>query len=84
MQGSSVVLYRSTDIRRYQIFAYSDWPGGLFGSPGMSGTRPGGNIASSWAAMMSLGQEGYLCVAERLMEVTLSMKNGIKSIPVSE
>ena len=49
----------------------------------MSGTRPGGNIASSWAAIMSLGQEGYLSVAERLMKVTQTMKEGIRSIPVS-
>lgn len=65
------------------MFAYTDWPGGLFGSPSMSGTRPGGNIASSWAAIMSLGQEGYLSVAERLMNVTFSMKEGIRSVPVS-
>lgn len=50
----------------------------------MSGTRPGGNIASSWAAITSLGQDGYLNVADRLMKVTRSMKEGIKSIPVSE
>lgn len=75
-------MYRSADIRRYQIFAYSDWPGGLFGSPSMSGTRPGGNIASSWAAMMSLGQNGYLDVAEKLMSVTQTLKDGIQAIPV--
>ncbi|XP_019855201.1 PREDICTED: sphingosine-1-phosphate lyase-like [Amphimedon queenslandica] len=80
-KGASVVLYRSSEIRKYQVFAYTDWPGGLFGSPSMSGTRPGGNIASSWAAIMSLGQEGYLSVAERLMNVTLSMKEGIRSVP---
>ena len=40
-QGSSVIVYRNADIRKYQIFAYSEWPGGLFGSPSMSGTRPG-------------------------------------------
>lgn len=75
-------MYRSADIRRYQIFAYADWPGGLFGSPGMAGTRPGGNIASSWAVMMSLGQNGYLDVARRLMMITQTFKEGIMSIPV--
>ena len=34
-------MYRNDQIRKYQIFAYSDWPGGLFGSIGMAGTRPG-------------------------------------------
>jgi sphinganine-1-phosphate aldolase len=78
------VLYRSADIRRYQIFSYADWPGGLFGSPGMAGTRPGGNIASSWAAIMSLGQEGYTQVAARLMSVTSIMTAGINGIQVSQ
>ena len=36
-KGASVVIYKSDDIRRYQYFAYSDWPGGLFGSPSMAG-----------------------------------------------
>ena len=41
LQGASVVLYRSAELRRYQIFAYAEWPGGLFGSPSMAGSRPG-------------------------------------------
>jgi sphinganine-1-phosphate aldolase len=41
MKGASVVLYRNNNIRKYQVFAYSEWPGGLFGSPGLAGTRPG-------------------------------------------
>ena len=35
------MLYRDAEIRKYQYFAYSGWPGGLFGSPTMAGTRPG-------------------------------------------
>ena len=78
-----MVLYRSSDIRRYQLFSYVDWPGGLFGSPSMAGTRPGGNLAASWAAMMLLGQDGYMDVARLLMNVTQHMIQGIRDIPVS-
>lgn len=45
-KGASVILYKNDDIRSYQYFAYSAWPGGLFGSPSMSGSRPGGMIAA--------------------------------------
>jgi sphinganine-1-phosphate aldolase len=45
-KGASVILYKNDDIRSYQYFAYSEWPGGLFGSPSMSGSRPGGMIAA--------------------------------------
>ena len=104
-QSSSVVVYRSADIRKHQIFAYSEWPGGLFGSPSMSGTRPGqislkistcsiiyiitvcllsigGNIASSWAVLQCMGEDGYMDIARRLMLVAEKMKNGINAIEV--
>eukprot|EP00117_Sycon_ciliatum_P031351 scpid52964/ scgid24538/ Sphingosine-1-phosphate lyase; Sphingosine-1-phosphate aldolase len=80
LKGSSVVVYKSSEIRRHQIFAYSSWPGGLFGSPGFSGTRPGANIAASWAALRSLGEDGYMQKAEQLMKTTLAMEEGVNSI----
>lgn len=41
----------------------TEWSGGLYVSPTMAGSRPGGLIAGAWAAMMSLGLEGaYLLV----------------------
>ena len=61
-KGASVIVYRNGSYRRFQYFAYARWPGGLFGSPSMAGTRPGGNIAQAWAALMVLGQEGYMNV----------------------
>ena len=36
----------------------------------MRGTRPGGAIAAAWAAMKSLGIEGYLNLAKAVMEAT--------------
>lgn len=40
-KGASVLLFRDKEIRRYQFFTYSDWPGGLFVSPGILGSRGG-------------------------------------------
>eukprot|EP00118_Oscarella_pearsei_P026722 m.310347 g.310347 ORF g.310347 m.310347 type:complete len:537 (+) comp51007_c0_seq1:154-1764(+) len=81
LKGASLILYRNAEIRKHQLFAYSSWPGGLFGSPGMTGSRPGGNIAASWAALRSIGQDGYLKMAGKLMEVTLTLQSGIRDIP---
>ena len=39
-------------------FVVSEWSGGLYVSPTIAGSRPGGLIAGAWAAMMSLGEEG--------------------------
>ncbi len=42
----------------------------------------GGNIASSWAVLQCMGQDGYTEVAKRLMEIATHMKEGIQSIEV--
>lgn len=39
LKGSSVLLYRSPELRRLQYFIVPDWSGGLYTSPGMSGSR---------------------------------------------
>lgn len=59
-KGVSTVIYKNKDIRKFQYFAYENWPGGLFASPTALGTRPGGAIASAWAVLNFLGKEGYL------------------------
>ncbi|KLO15424.1 PLP-dependent transferase [Schizopora paradoxa] len=59
-KGSSVIMYRNADLRRFQYYVTSKWPGGLYGSPSMAGSRPGALIAGTWAAMQYMGQDGYI------------------------
>lgn len=59
LKGSSVLLYRTPELRRLQYFIVPDWSGGMYTSPGMSGSRSGGIIAAAWASMVTLGREGY-------------------------
>ena len=40
-KGTSVVLYRSPELRRFQYFGYPDWSGGLYVTPTIAGSRPG-------------------------------------------
>jgi glutamate/tyrosine decarboxylase-like PLP-dependent enzyme len=80
-KGASLVLYRSRALRRHQYFAYADWPGGLYGSPSMTGTRPGGAIAAAWAAIRYLGEEGYLALARTTLETTDALARGIVETP---
>lgn len=32
-------MYRSKELRHYQYFVKSDWAGGVYGSPSISGSR---------------------------------------------
>ncbi|KAG6653872.1 hypothetical protein CIPAW_05G107200 [Carya illinoinensis] len=80
-KGTSVVLYRNHDIRKHQFVAVTEWSGGLYVSPTIAGSRPGGLIAGAWAAMLSLGEEGYLDTTKRIMEVSKRIQKGIEEIP---
>ncbi|HLL03368.1 MAG TPA: aspartate aminotransferase family protein [Myxococcaceae bacterium] len=79
-KGASVVLYRNRALRRHQFYTYADWPGGLYASPSMTGTRPGGAIAAAWAVMHYLGEEGYLDNARRILATSDKLQAGIGAI----
>ena len=79
-KGASVILYRNVDYLKHQIFVYENWPGGVFASPALLGTRPGGSIAAAWAAMQAMGQEGYLENARIIMETTGCLMDGVNRI----
>ena len=78
-KGASVILYRDRALRRHQLFATADWPGGIYASPTMTGTRPGGAIAAAWAVMHYLGQEGYLDLARTVMRTAVKLRDGINA-----
>jgi glutamate/tyrosine decarboxylase-like PLP-dependent enzyme len=81
LKGTSVLLYRDTNLRRHQYFTAPDWPGGLYVSPGLSGSRSGGLIAATWAAMVSIGQQGYLTAAQAIFTTAARIRAGVQAIP---
>jgi glutamate/tyrosine decarboxylase-like PLP-dependent enzyme len=81
LKGTSVLLCRDRVLRRYQYFATPEWPGGKYNSPGIAGSRSGGLIASAWASMVSLGQEGYLKYAKAIFETSFAMQDVVRSHP---
>ena len=80
-KGASVILFRSPELRRRMFFASIDWSGGVYASPTLSGTRPGGAIAAAWAVMNFLGEEGYLKLAETVMQTARKIQEDIRAIP---
>ena len=80
-KGASVVLYRTRELRRHQFVVYTDWSGGLYGSPSFPGTRPGGPIAAAWAVMHYLGEEGYLRLAKKSLDASDAILAGIRAMP---
>jgi glutamate/tyrosine decarboxylase-like PLP-dependent enzyme len=80
-KGTSVVLYRGLELLHYQYYTIADWPGGLYFSPTFAGSRPGALSAACWAALTSIGEQGYLDAAKRILETAAKVKEGIGQIP---
>jgi len=80
-KGSSVILYRGEELRRFQYFKTTEWPGGLYFSPTIAGSRPGALSAECWAAMVSIGKKGYLEATEKILSTARIIKQGIENIP---
>ncbi len=57
-KGTSVVLYRGDELRHSQYFTVTDWPGGMYMSPTIAGSRPGALSAACWAALVTTGERG--------------------------
>jgi glutamate/tyrosine decarboxylase-like PLP-dependent enzyme len=79
-KGGSCVLYKNSEMRKYQYFVYTGWTGGIYASPSVAGTRPGGAIAAAWAVLNYLGAEGYMRLAKDVMDATLKVRNAVEAI----
>lgn len=60
VKGISALILRNDGDEAYGRTVFSDWPAGLYATPGISGTRSAGAAASAWAVMRYLGKSGYL------------------------
>ncbi len=80
-KGTSVILYRYETLRHYQYFTACDWPGGLYFSPTLAGSRPGALSAQCWATLLSIGQSGYRESVARILATATFIKDEIAKIP---
>ncbi|XP_055381213.1 sphingosine-1-phosphate lyase [Condylostylus longicornis] len=79
-KGSSVILYSDKKYRHYQYTVTTDWPGGVYGSPTVNGSRAGGVIAACWAALMSFGEEGYIEATKSIVDTARYIENELRKI----
>ena len=58
-KGSSIILYRNSELFKNQIFVQSEWNGGIYATPTIPGSRSGNNIVITWAFLNYYGINGY-------------------------
>ena len=83
-KGSGVLLHRNKTLRNDQVFMTDNWLGGMYGSSGILGTKSGGSIASSWAVLRYLGNDGYTRVARTARDIATTIANHIQAHPLLE
>ncbi len=83
-KGASCILYRSKDIRKYQIFACTDTTAYTLINPTVLSTKSGGPMAGAWAILNYLGEEGFMHIVKSVQEATRKLIEGINAIPELE
>jgi glutamate/tyrosine decarboxylase-like PLP-dependent enzyme len=79
-KGCSAILYRSRDIRKYQIFACTETTGYTLVNPTMLSSKTGGPMAGAWAILNFLGEEGYKKIVKDVQNATKKLIDGINTI----
>ncbi|KAL8726176.1 MAG: hypothetical protein Q9181_006155 [Wetmoreana brouardii] len=77
-KGNSTLLYRTAALRTYQYFISPEWSGGVYGSIGIAGSRPGALIASCWASLMSVGESGYISACHSIVGTAKRIETAIR------
>ena len=80
-KGASVVMYSSKSLRAHQGFFTDNWLGGMYASSGILGTKSGGSIASAWAVLRHLGDDGYTALVRQTRNATEQLANHIVAHP---
>lgn len=78
-KGSSVIMYRNSDLRMHQYYVSTDWTGGLYGSPTLAGSRPGALVVGCWATMVRIGEKGYTESCKDIVTASRYLKTRIQN-----
>ena len=58
----------------------TQWSGGIYATPTILGSRPGGVVAATWAAMMKHGEAGYIETTKRIVGATREIGEGLAAL----
>ena len=80
-KGSSVLLWKDREMKKYQYFVAADWTGGLYASVSLPGSRVGSQIATTWAALLFNGNANYKAMSRKIKIKQLSFAEELRQIP---
>ncbi len=80
-KGVSVVMFKNKHYRSHCMYALTSWSGGIYATPGLSGSRGGAASAGAWIAMCYFGYAGYRERAEAVFRAQEKFVAAIKQVP---
>ncbi|KIR51764.1 sphinganine-1-phosphate aldolase [Cryptococcus gattii Ru294] len=79
-KGTSVIMYRSSELRRFQYYVITDWAGGVYASPSMAGSRPGSVLAGAWAVLNYIGADGYTSSCRQIISAARYLTSSLRTV----
>lgn len=76
-KGSSVLLFSDIKFKKYQHFVSKEWCGGVYATPTMLGSKPGGIIAGTWASLFIRGTSNFIEISNKINNNLLYIKDRI-------
>ena len=76
-KGASVVLYRSKELRRHQIYTCAQWTGYTVVNPTIQSSKSAGPLAAAWALLHFIGDDGYLEIARQVLDAARRIADAI-------
>ncbi len=76
----STILYRSKELRRYQLFASRKTTSYAIINPTVLSAKSTGPLAGAWTILHYLGESGYQEMVRTVNEATRKLVNGINAI----
>ncbi|WP_435746329.1 pyridoxal phosphate-dependent decarboxylase family protein [Nocardioides sp. SYSU DS0663] len=80
-KGTSLLLHRTPELRRPQLFASAAWPGYTMLNATLQSTRSGGPTAGAWAVVRTLGDAGYERLTADVLEAVDRIVAGLADVP---
>jgi sphinganine-1-phosphate aldolase len=79
-KGTSLLLHRTSELRKPQLFASAAWPGYTMLNSTMQSTKSGGPLAGAWAVVESVGDTGYEVLSREVFEAVDAIVAGTADI----
>jgi glutamate/tyrosine decarboxylase-like PLP-dependent enzyme len=79
-KGASVVLFRDRELKKESMFVNTSNPGYVFINSAVLSSRSVGPLASAFAVIKYLGEEGYMKLSKDVLDARNALLKGMKKL----